>query len=222
LPPREYSLPQKKRFKFIYILGVLVLVTVLLVILLREPLMIKKGEFLVSEDIVQEADVIVVLMGGVPERILHGADLYLEGYADKMVMMRTRSMDDYADLIETRGLKIPETVDINRNIALQLGVPSEDIVVLNAGVDSTWDEAEATGWYLEKKEKESVIVVTSKYHSMRARQTFARVLDDEVRIISSPSPYDTFAPDEWWRHRHHTRSLILEYQKLLNLYFFQW
>jgi len=222
LPPREYSLAIKNRFKFIHFLGIVVLAIVLLIILLREPLMEKKGEFLVSEDVVQEADVIVVLMGGVPERILHGADLYLEGYADEIVMMRTRSMEDYADLIEARGLKIPETVDINRNIALQVGVPSEDIVIVNAGVDSTWDEAEAAGWYIEKKGKESVILVTSRYHSMRARQTFARVLDDEVKIISSPSPYDTFEPDEWWRHRHHTRSLILEYQKLLNLYFFQW
>jgi len=103
--------------------------------------------------------------------------------------------------VEALGLEIPETVDVNRDIALQLGVPARDIVILEAGADSTWDEALAVKDFLERQGKESVVLVTSRYHSTRAKKTFEKVLGGGYKVISCPSRYDPFDPEEWWKHR---------------------
>ena len=199
---------------------IIVAVIFIALFLLREPIMIYAGSALVAQDKPREADAIVVLMGSVPDRVAHGADLYREGYVDSLLMVRTEEYEDY-EVMEKMDLEVPGTVDINVDIARQMGVPEEDITVIEYGSDSTFDEVVAIKEYLKGKDKESLIVVTSKYHSARAEATFERVLD-EVEIISSPSPYDPFDAEKWWKERAHTRSVILEYQKLLNLYLFQW
>lgn len=189
-------------------------------ILFREPLLARAGNALVASDPLREADAIVVLMGSVPDRIVHGAELYKEGYSRRLVMVRTKEYEAY-DIMEELDLDIPGLVDINKDIALQLGVPQKDIIVLDHGSDSTFDEAVAVKDYLEANNKTTVIVVTSKYHSARAKETFARVTGNDFEIILSPSPYDPFDPDQWWKHRAHARSLFFEYLKLINLYLFQ-
>lgn len=200
-----------------------VIIAVLLVsaFLFRVPVMVQLGRALVAEDPLREADAIVVLMGSVPDRVVHGVDLYREDYSDNLVMVRTREYDDY-EIMETLGLEIPDAVDINKDIALQLDVPQEDIVVLDYGSDSTFDEAVAVKQYVEAQGKETVIVVTSRYHSARSKKTFQRVLGDNFEVLSSPSPYDPFDPEGWWKHRSQARSVIFEYQKFINLYLFQW
>lgn len=198
-----------------------VAVVIIALFLFREPIMIYVGSALVAQDKPRDADAIVVLMGSVPDRVAHGTELYKKGYADRILMVRTGEYEDY-EVMETMDLEVPGTVDINVDIARQMGVPEEDITVIEYGSDSTFDEAVAVKEYLKGKDKESLIVVTSKYHSARAEATFERVLDGEVEIISSPSPYDPFDAEKWWKERAHTRSVILEYQKLLNLYLFQW
>lgn len=200
----------------------LVLVGMALVLLLfREPLMVQAGRALVARDEVKEADVIVVLMGSLPDRVVHGAELFKKGYADRLVMVRTREYEDY-EIMETLDLEIPGPVDLNLDVARQLGVQEEDVVILDEGSDSTYDEAVAMRGYLEETGEDSMILVTSKYHSARSKKTFERVLGEEVRIISSPSPHDFFEPEGWWKCRTQTRNVILEYQKFLNLYLFQW
>ncbi len=186
----------------------------------RIPLLVQLGQALVIDDPLQETDAIIVLMGSIPDRVVHGVDLYQAGYSDRLVMVCMREFEDY-DVVEERGLKIPATVEINKDIALQLGVPEDAIVVLDYGSDSTYDEAVAVKEYLDAGGLKSVIVVTSRYHSARSKKTFERVLGDGVEVLSSPSPYDPFGPESWWEHRAQARSVFLEYQKFINFYLFQ-
>jgi len=198
-----------------------VTVVFVLAVLFRVPLLRSIGQALLSEDPLREADIIVVLMGRIPDRVVHGVDLFHEGYAQQLLMVRTREYEEY-EIVETLGLDIPGVVDINRDIALQLGVPEDSLVVLDYGADSTHDEALAVQAYLEEHGGDTVIIATSRYHSARSKKIFQRVLGDGYEVLSSPSPYDPYEPTNWWNYRHQARNVIFEYQKLVNLYLFGW
>ena len=45
------------------------------------------------------------------------------------------------------------------------------------------------------------------------------VLDREIDIYSSPSKYDSFNVNQWWRNREDFEFVVLEYLKLANYYF---
>lgn len=198
----------------------IILVCLLLLFLLRTPLLVAAGSFLVTEDDPQSADIITVLMGATPSRVVKGVELYREGYGEYLVAVRSRDFDNYA-LLEELGLEPPGAVDINRDIALKMGLPEDSFVILEGRADSTWEEALSVREYMQEKELHSVIVVTSLYHSTRAKKTFQKVLGDGYTVLSRPSPYDLFEPEEWWKERRQALQLLLEYQKMLNYYLFQ-
>jgi len=198
----------------------IVLAFLLLLFLLRTPVLTAAGSFLVTVDDLERADIITVLMGATPSRVVKGVELYREGYGEYLVAVRSRDFDNYA-LLEELGLEPPGAVDINRNIALEMGLPEDSFVILEGRADSTWEEALALREFMQENELNSVIIVTSLYHSTRAQKTFQKVLGEGYTVLSRPSPYDHFEPQEWWKERRQALQLLLEYQKMLNYYLFQ-
>src|SRR5690554_4462545 len=78
------------------------------------------GGWLVAEDEIAESDIIVVLMGSIPDRVLEAADIYNEGYSDQIVMVNSH-MVGYDDLLE-RGVEIPGHAQVTYMAADALGV----------------------------------------------------------------------------------------------------
>jgi uncharacterized SAM-binding protein YcdF (DUF218 family) len=178
------------------------------------------GNLLVAEDELKKSDIIVVLMGSGPDRMLGAVDIYNQGFSDKIVMVR--NMVRGYDLVVEQGVDIPHDTDITKYVAVQLGVPEGNIEILPGDALSTKDEAVAVREYLKKEsEIDSLIIVTSKYHSGRAKKIFVKAmkpLDREVEIISCPTKYDDFNADKWWRNREDLKRGALEYLKLINFY----
>jgi len=59
----------------------------------------------------------------------------------------------------------------------------------------------------------SIIIVPSQIDSRRTWMTFNKVFkDDEIKIISLPSHYQSFSPEGWWKDPGWVRELIFEYQ----------
>ena len=201
--------------KIVIILAVLLVLA--LIVGLSLPFL---GNYLVAEDVPQKCDIIVVLMGSGPDRMLGAVDIYDQGYSDRIVMVRnlTRGYDVALD----RGVDIPHDTDISRDVAVQLGVPEGNITILPGDVLSTKEEAIAVMEYLkDEPDIASIMLVTSKYHSGRTKKIFKRVmksLDRKIDIISCPTEYDDFDPDKWWKSREDLKRGVLEYLKLLNFY----
>jgi len=90
---------------------------------------------------------------------------------------------------------------------------------------STQDEARRVRDYLRgRKDINSIIMVTSKYHSGRAKRIFLRAMsymDREIRVISCPSKYDDFNPDNWWRDRENSKQVVQEYAKMADYYLWE-
>lgn len=105
---------------------------------------------------------------------------------------------------------------------MQLGVSDQDFVILPQNALSTQDEVKRVSVYIkEEKSIDSVILVTSRYHSQRAYKIFEWAfsdLDREIELISKPSRYDKFNAQDWWRSREDAKQVVNEYLKLINFY----
>jgi uncharacterized SAM-binding protein YcdF (DUF218 family) len=181
------------------------------------------GQWLVVNDEVKKSDIIVVLMGSVYDRILEAVDLYNEGYSDKIVLIN--SYITAKDIIINRGIKAYGDTLLSKMAATDLGIPEEDVLILEGNSRSTQDEALTIREYIRNNsEIESIILVTSKYHSRRAKQIFKKalsVLDKEIDIYSSPSKYDPSNVNQWWKDREDIEWVVSEYLKLANFYFYE-
>ena len=179
------------------------------------------GQWLVVNDEVKESDVILVLMGSVYDRILEAVDLYQESYSDKIILIN--SYVAAKDIIVNRGLQVYGNTLLSKMAAIDMGIPEEDIIVLDGNSRSTQDEAMTFREYIKKnKEIDSIIIVTTKFHSRRAKQIFIKALsslDREIEICVRSSKYDMSNVDEWWRNREDFEVVVFEYLKLAHFWF---
>lgn len=199
----------------------IIILTVILATLLLGRLSLPfLGSNLVAQDEPQKSDIIILLMGSGPDRMLGAVELYRQGYGDEIIMVK--NLVRGYDLAVNQGVSIPHDTDIAKDVAVQLGVPAEKITILSGDALSTQDEAVIVREYLKSENGiDSLIIVTSKYHSRRAKKIFAKAMssmDREVRVISCPTPYDDFNVEDWWRSREDLKRGALEYFKLVNFY----
>ena len=173
------------------------------------------GRFLAKEDRLEKADAIAVLAGTRMDRPLEAADLYLSGYAPRIVLTRAvqeRSMP----VLAAHGITFPGDAEVARDTLARLGVPRDAIVLTDRIHDNTAQEAQtlrqlavANGWH-------RLIVVTSKYHLRRGGFALRRELDGSgVTVEMHATRYDDATPDRWWTRRRDWPWVLSEAGKLV-------
>ena len=173
------------------------------------------GRFLQREDPLQKADAIFVLAGTRVERPLEAIDLYKEGWAPVIVLSPGR-LEVSESVLEERGVRFPRESDLVRNAMVQLGVPREAFLPTTGYVDNTAEEANLLRAMVKAHHWHRVIVVTSKYHTRRARFAFRRGLEHTGAVpIMRASRYDPSDPARWWRIRSDLRFAGTEWLKLI-------
>ena len=195
-------------------IGLGALLIAALVYLLSGPFLTGVGQFLVVDEEPVRSDAVVVLNSGVEwyARLMEGAALYGEGYADKVVINGNRKNDVLRGL-ERRGFQrgCAWHEDAFRILEL-LGVPREDILAISAeDAYDTVSEAAAVGRALVDAGMSSVIVTTSKTHTRRARRIWKGLYGDRLRILSVASRSDPFSPGGWWKDGRQIRWVLAEY-----------
>jgi uncharacterized SAM-binding protein YcdF (DUF218 family) len=154
------------------------------------------GGWLEVEDREERADVVVVLDGGKGERLWKALDLWNRGLCAHLVITGESEpiLPVYAG-----GPGITQA-DAKRQIAIRKGVPEEAVEVL-LGPTSTFEEAEAIKKWCASHDVDTVTVVTSPFHTRRARAVFRHVLKDApvaVRIAHAPWEIAGSSPKRWW------------------------
>ncbi|MDD2533125.1 MAG: YdcF family protein [Eubacteriales bacterium] len=176
--------------------------------------------WLVRVDEPRESDVVVVLLGSIPDRIIEAADLYHQDYAEKIVMVATHKQG--YDVLLARGVDVPLEETLNAEIARQLDVPPEAIVIIPGDSRSTQDEAVVLRDYLAThSEIDSLILVTSTYHSGRAAVILEKAfetLERPIILTSVPTQYDDFSTSHWWADRNQFKYVIMETLKYVHFY----
>lgn len=185
------------------------------------------GHILVHVDEPKECDAAVVLTGEIPGRILQGIDMYKEGYVDEIIMSDLYVSKDIEKLLDSRGLDLSDGAENNKNLAIQAGVPSEDIVVLDGDARSTKDEAEVVGeYFIKNSEYKSLMIITSPYHTFRASKIFENEfekLELDIEIVSVPTEYENFNSTFWFTSRESIERVVFETIKLVAFYLIeQW
>ena len=173
-------------FKWFFLLVVL-----LALYLLREPILRRAGEFWVVEDRPETADAILILGDDnyPADRAARAAELFRAGWAPRVVASG-RFLRPYASLAEL----------MQRDL-MDRGVPAAAIHRVPSFAGNTREEAVVLRRLAERQHWRRVLVVTSNYHSRRARHIFVRVFRNsaDVRVIAAPdSDYDA---RNWWRSR---------------------
>jgi uncharacterized SAM-binding protein YcdF (DUF218 family) len=167
------------------------------------PALNAAGHYLVAEDPLARADVIVVLSGGRrDERVRQAAELHRAGYAPVVLLSGGEAT-----------LGIPTTAILERQ-ALIHGIPREALLFEREST-STADQARLLRPLLEARGVRRALVVTSSYHSRRTRYLFGKLFaGSPVDIRIYPVQDDLFHPERWWTREQDTESLVLEYIKL--------
>ena len=141
------------------------------------------GSFLSQEDPLQPADAILVLSGTAMSRPLEGADLYLEGYAPRIVLSRDQPPVGMPALAE-RGILFVGNAARTHGVFLQLGIPDEAIIIPERIHANTAAEAVTLREMAARERWSRIIVVSSTYHLRRAGFAFRRELrGTDVQVL---------------------------------------
>jgi uncharacterized SAM-binding protein YcdF (DUF218 family) len=216
---RNADLPNKSYLlRNILIAGAVLLLLVVFAYAFRAPILTGVADYLVVNDKLEPADIIFLLNSEVNTRPFYASDLYRQGLAPVIVIARSEDTPT-VDL----GL-VPNDTDIDVGVMEKLGVPADKIIVLPVpgGVTSTFDEAMALKQYIEANGVHSIILVTSAFHTRRARWIFDRELSGlPVTLEMAAAPYPTFDQANWWQNETGLITVNNEYIKLA-FYFFKY
>lgn len=159
--------------------------------LFRVPLLQACGNFWIVDDKPEPADAIMILgddnLQG--DRASRAAELYRAHWASKIVASG-RPLRPY--------LSIP---DLMRRDLTERGVPGDAIISYPRPVGNTREEAEALRKLAMERGWRHVLVVTSSYHTRRARFIFYRVWPHDFEFRMMAARDSDFDADSWWRSR---------------------
>ncbi len=162
------------------------------------------GRFLIQTDPLEHADVIVVLAGdGSGLRLDQAVKLMRDGYAPLVLA------DGSADFYGAREC------DLALDYAKRAGA-GDAVESLCMQAHSTLEESQIVDTELRSRQVRSAIVVTSDYHTRRAKMIFSQLENSPIRYRFDASPTQGFDPDNWWRSREGRKIAGVEWLKTLH------
>jgi uncharacterized SAM-binding protein YcdF (DUF218 family) len=173
------------------------------------------GTWLIREDYVEKAQIVVVLSGGLPERALAAADEFKASGAQEVWLTRPSQP---GAAMEQLHLPYAGEEQYSRMVLIDRGVPPTAIRTLAPQINNTADELQAVFDELNPRPAATVIVITSKAHTRRVRAIWNVISQkaDRGRLLVRAAPQDGFDADHWWRSTKDALSVVREYLGLLN------
>ena len=206
----------KPRLRNTLVTVAILLLLVSLAFAFRSQILTGIADYLIINDKLQPADAIFLLNSEVNTRPFRAAELYAQGLAPVVVIARAEDTP-----VVTLGL-VPNDTAISVGVMEKLGVPPEKIIILTLPgvVTSTFDEAVAFRKYSEANRVHRIILVTSAFHTRRARWIFDKALSGlQITLEMAAVPYADFDQTDWWQNETGLITLNNEYIKLFLYYF---
>ena len=171
----------------------------------RHPIFRFAAESWVIEDPLEKADALIVLSDDnfYADRATRAAELFREGKAPVVVASGRR-------LRPSAG--VAEWMEHDR---IERGVPKDKILPFAQDGDSTRDEAEALAKLAKTKKWRKAIVITSNYHTRRARYIFRHVFPQGIEISVASARDGDFDPENWWEKRRSAKLFMREISEMM-------
>jgi uncharacterized SAM-binding protein YcdF (DUF218 family) len=173
------------------------------------------GYWLVREDSLSKADVIVVLSGGMPYRANGAANLFKSGYAPEVWVSRPEGPQQ---ALAALGIHFIGEEEYNREILVRQGVPDAQIAILPDIIINTQQEVNEIAREMRRTGKHRAIIVTSPEHTRRVKALWNKLAGNELRLIVQSAPGDPFVSRRWWGNTRDALSVMREYMGLLNVW----
>jgi len=163
------------------------------------------GYALIHDEGPGKADIAVVLAGdSYGHRIVKAGELVRAGYVPNVLVSGPAG----AYGLHESDLAIP--------FAVRQGFPAQWFIAFPNEALSTNEEAAVVLPELRRRNVKSFLLVTSDYHSARARRIFlaaerASGGGPQMRTVAAPDEF--FRPDSWWRNRQSQKMVFMEWSK---------
>jgi uncharacterized SAM-binding protein YcdF (DUF218 family) len=157
----------------------------------RRPLLRLAGESWVVEDPLEQSDALLLL----------GDDNF---FADRATRASELYRQKLAPVVVASGRRLRPSASISELMEhdlIERGVPKDRIIRFPHDADSTRDEALALRALVAEKNWHSVIVVTSNFHTRRARYIFRHIFPPSVTVRVASARDGDFDPEHWWENR---------------------
>jgi uncharacterized SAM-binding protein YcdF (DUF218 family) len=176
-----------------------------LLYLVRHPLMRYAAESWIVDEPAPHADAILVLGDDnfYADRATRATELYRQGVAP-IVVASGRRLRPNAGMSELMDHDL-----------VQRGVPKEKVVRFAHDADSTREEAAALARLVQERNWKSVVVVTSNYHSRRARYIFRQMFPAGIAVSVASARDGDFDPQRWWEKRKSSKLFAREIAGML-------
>lgn len=171
------------------------------------------GRWLVVQDPLMNADVIVILSGNLPDRALEAARLYGAGYGGQVWISKGLSP---AESLKSMKIFYLGEDFYNEKILLAKGVPVDAIRILERPSANTEAEIREIHEFLSQNNLSNVIIVTSKPHTRRVRTVWKKLVGSEQHAIVRFANDDPYDGAHWWRHTQDGLDVVRESLGLLN------
>jgi uncharacterized SAM-binding protein YcdF (DUF218 family) len=173
------------------------------------------GSVLVAEDPPTAADVVVLSEASVVPGALEAAKLYASGSVHTVLVPNWVGRR-FERQVRALGIVYPTATELARAVLERRGVPAEAIVTFGADIDGTNSEVAMLGRYVAAHHPASVLYLTARSHTARARWLLRRALPPGTRVAVRSPEGDPFRPEGWWRDRGQTREVAAEYARWFN------
>jgi uncharacterized SAM-binding protein YcdF (DUF218 family) len=175
---------------------------IVILVLLVVWLLARSDRFLVVDE-PQKADVIVVLAGETEQRPARALELLQQGFAKKLVL----DVPGNASAYGTTYVELGQKWAAASPLAAQLSVcPIRGL--------STKAEAVESAACAKSVGAGSILLVTSDYHTRRARSVFRHLLPNTEIHVAAAYDASQFG-DGWWRHRQWAKTNLDEWLRLI-------
>jgi uncharacterized SAM-binding protein YcdF (DUF218 family) len=171
------------------------------------------GRWLVRQDALRPADVIVVLSGVMPERAEEAALVFQMGYAHRVWITRPESP---AQELTAMGIHLMGEEDYSREVLIHEGVPESDIEILPRTIVDTEQEIEEVTVEMRRDDITTAIIVTSPPHTRRVRVLWRDLAPRNLHAIVRAAYEDPFDANQWWSNTRDALAVTREMLGLLN------
>lgn len=173
------------------------------------------GRLLIREDPVTPVEMIIVSNADPAADALEAARMYRDGVSQAIVVPSWIPEPLDAEL---RQLGVPHlrTTELAQAVLERSGVPPAAIERLPTAVDGTSAEIKAVATFARHRRPHSLLYITARTHSARARWVLRRALSPAIQVSVRSPRTDLFTADTWWRQRDDSREVAMEYLRWVN------
>jgi len=175
------------------------------------------GRYLIAEDPLTKGDMAVVLSCQPYLCVPEAARLYHERLAPKILLINAPRPAGQEDLLRV-GIRYPDALELSLQLLAALRVPREAILTIPERADDLRAEAHMVSRFLASRSPRTLILVTPKAQTARARRIFEEALGARVALVMHPAPADPFDPDRWWKNRDDFGQAVWEFTALADLW----